>query len=65
LEASIKLENEFNSRGWHRVRSGGGNEPAPGISGTVTLKHTDGRSVEATGLLAEALCRATLRALGT
>lgn len=64
LAASITLENELNKRGWHRVRSLGGHEPAPGIEGTVTLKHTDGSLVEATGLLEGALCRATLRALG-
>ena len=64
LAARITLENELNCRGWHRVRSVGGHEPAPGIPGTVTLKHSDGRLVEASGLVEEALCRATLHALG-
>ena len=62
--AHITLANELNNRGWHHVPSVGGHEHAPGIEGTVTLKHTDGRLVEATGRLREAFCRAALHAVG-
>ena len=64
MAASIALQNDLNRRGWHRVRSVGGPEPAPGIPGTVTIRHTDGRPVEVAGVLREALCRAALRAMG-
>jgi hypothetical protein len=63
MAASITLENELAKRGWHRVPLKDGAGPAPGIPVTVSLRHDDGRVIDATGLPEEALCRAALKAL--
>ena len=63
--ASIKVELALGDRGWKRKAMALGsswNEPS---SVRVVLKHADGRTVEALGLVNEALCRAALNALET
>lgn len=60
MGAAIAVEVELARRGWKRL--------VPPIKErgevTVVLQHADGRTVEATGPLNEALCRAALKAVG-
>ena len=62
MSASITLEVALKDRGWTRKAGAGGNWSGPGDV-HVILEHTDGRTVEATGRLNEALCRAALKAI--
>ena len=59
MTASLNVELALRDRGWTRT------EPQDRAVGDVrvVLTHTDGRTVEATGPLNEALCRAALKAM--
>ena len=65
MGASITVEVELQKRGWKRKEWRGGvhwNEPS---YARVILEHTDGRTVEASGPVNEALCRAALKGLAS
>lgn len=57
---SVQVELELHKRGWKREDSPAGtSRDTP----PVVLKHSDGRTVEASGRFEEALCRAGLKAV--
>ena len=63
MAASISVEVALQGRGWKRKEWRGAWKSPNDVR--VVLEHSDGRTVEAVGLLTEALCRAALKAVGS
>src|SRR6266849_5984506 len=60
MGASITVEVELQRRGWRRNHEWAGSQVLARGEARVVLENADGRTVEASGPLNEALCRAAL-----